>query len=239
MNLTVEPSDLSDVLKALDKQVVQTDDPIMKENNFVWLISGAKGTGKSSLLLNMMKSHLRKTYNNIFLISPTAKRDKKFKKLVDELEEDNKYYDALTENNLNEIMDRINTYNDSKDKPKNLLILDDVIAEMKSSNSKSLLNKIITTCRHMKTSVVILTQKMNKIPTIIRSNADIMSIFRSGNKKEIKSIKEELPINEDLFDVVYDFATTVNEEQSNPFLHIVLSGAEVKFYRCFDRIHIS
>ena len=239
MNITVEPSDLTDVLKALDKQVVQTDDPLNKENNYVWLISGAKGTGKSSLLLNMLKSHLKKTYNNIYLISPTAKRDKKFKKLVDELDEDGKYYDALTENNLHEIMEKINTYNDRKDKPKNLLILDDVIAEMKSSNSKSLLNKIITTCRHMKTSVAILTQKMNKIPTIIRSNADMLSIFRSGNNKEIKSIREELPVDENLFNTIYDYATTSSEEQPNPFLHIVLSGAEVKWYRCFDRIHFN
>ena len=238
MNLTVEPSDLSDVLKALDKQVHITDEPIPKENNFVWLISGAKGTGKSSLLLNMLRSYLRKHYNNIFLVSPTAKRDKKFKKLVDELEEDNKYYDALTEQNLAEIMDRINTYNDGKDKPKNLLILDDVATDLKSSNSKSLLNKTIITCRHMKTSVIILTQKYNKINPLIRSNADILSIFRTQNKKELNTIIDDLPVKPDEFEMVYDYATTPDDDNSNPFLHISLVGARTRYFKNFDRIHL-
>lgn len=236
----MEPSDLTDVLKALDHQVVKSDDPIPKDNHFVWLISGAKGTGKSSLLLNVLRTFLRKQYNNIFLISPTAKRDKKFKMLVDELEDDNKYYDALSEANLNEIMERITEYNANtkKAKPHNLLILDDVATDLRSSGSKSLLNKIIITCRHMKTSVVILTQKYNKVNPLIRSNADILSIFRTQNKKELNTIIDDLPVKPDEFQVVYDYATTPDDQNANPFLHVKLSGSRTDYYKNFDRLHI-
>lgn len=238
MNIKVEPSDLTDALKALDKQVHITDDPIPRDNHFVWIISGAKGTGKSSLLLNMLRSYLRKHYNNIYLISPTARRDKKFKKLVDELEDDGKYYDEFNEKNLGEIMDRIKAYNDTKSKPHNLLILDDVATDLKSSSSKSLLNKTIITCRHLKTSVVILTQKYNKVNPLIRSNADILSIFRTQNTKELKTIMDDLPVKPEEFQVVYDYATTPDEANSNPFLHISLTGAKTRYYRNFDRIHL-
>lgn len=238
MNISVEPSELSDRLRALDKQVHVTDDPIPKDNNFVWLISGAKGTGKSSLLLNMLRSFLRKHYNNIYLVSPTAKRDPKFSKLVEELEPEGKYYDALNESNLHEIVEKINSYNAIKDSPRNMLILDDCIADMKSSTSKSTLNRIITTCRHMKTSVVILTQKYNKVNPLIRTNADILSIFRTQNQKELNSIIDDLPVRKDEFETVYEYATTPSDTNSNPFLHISLIGAKTRYYRAFDRIHV-
>lgn len=238
MNLTVEPSELSSKLKALDKQVHLTDEPLPKDNHFLWIVSGAKGTGKSSLVLNMLKSHLRKTFNNIYLISPTAKRDPKFSKLVEELDEQGKFYDSCNEKNLLEIVDKISNYNSQKKSPKNLLIIDDCATELKSSTSKSTLNKIAITMRHLKTSMVFMTQKYNKINPLIRTNADLLSIFRTQNKKELNTIIDDLPVKPEEFQAVYEYATTPDEQNTNPFLHISLFNARTRYFKNFDRIYI-
>lgn len=234
MKIKVEHNSLTDKIHALDKQVIPSDDPI-PDAHFVWAISGMKGSGKSSLLLCVLRSHLRKKYDNIYLFSPTAKVDKKWKDVVDELEPDNKWYDKLTEDNLFEVLQKIEEYNKENDDAKNLIIFDDCMAELKSSGSKSYLNKLITTCRHLKTSVVIITQKYNKLNTTIRANMDLLSIFATQNKKELATVIDDINVPEDTFKQIFEYAVG---DGGNAFLHISLFQARVRWFKCFDRIHI-
>jgi hypothetical protein len=99
-----------------------------------------KGSGKSTFVLNLLrkKEMYRRHFNNIFLVSPTAQRDDKFQKLCDELKQNNNCYDECTAENLNEIRERVEKFNDDflsdeknkkkGKKPHNLLILDDCIS---------------------------------------------------------------------------------------------------------------
>lgn len=234
MKIKVEHNPLSDKLRALDKQMAPSDDPI-PEAHFVWAISGMKGSGKSSLIINVMRSHLRKKYDNIFLFSPTAKVDGKWKDIVDELEPENKWYNLLTETNLYDVLERIKSYNEDNDDARNIIIFDDCLHELKGSGSKSYLNKLITTCRHFKTSVVIITQKYNKLNTTVRANMDLLSIFATQNKKELSTIIDDINVPEDIFRQIFDFCVG---EGGNKFLHISLFQAKVRWFKCFDRIHI-
>jgi len=229
---SLQKNDLTNQLKALDHTVSPSDEPFPMENHFIHIISGAKGTGKSTLFLNILDTIMRKKYDNIFLVSPTARTDMKFKKLVDELDQDDKVYEEFNEKNLESIMKRIKDFNKGKKKPKNLIVFDDCISEMKGSFSKSLFNKMATTNRHMKTCIVVMTQKYNKLPTILRANADLFTIFPTANRSEFNAIMSDMNEDEDLFKQIYQFAT----DGDRCFLHVSNLGGKMRYFKCFDRI---
>jgi GTPase SAR1 family protein len=186
---SITPNPLSSDIAPLDKQVIRTDEPLpLSYINYI--VIGKKGSGKSTLILNLLKkksSPYYKKFDNIYLISPTAGRDTKFEKLVDELKQEDKYYDELNDENISEIINRLQEFNDefieeqeenkTKEKPNNLLILDDCLANLPSSNAHSLINKIFTNARHYKLSIWCLVQKYNKLNPLIRTNSDLITIF--------------------------------------------------------------
>ena len=241
MAFQIEKSQLQ--LKALDKQVIRTDEAIPKGSPFIWIISGRKGTGKSSLLLSALKTKqtkggLAKFYDNIFLVSPTASHDIKFSKLVSELEEDQKYYDILNENVMTEIMDKIKAYNEDEEnqnKPiHNLLVLDDCLASLPAGTQKSaVLNNLFILSRHFRLSIIVTTQKYNGLSRLIRTQADLISFFRTDNKKELKSLLEDVNVDDALLENLYNFATG---DDKNSFLHINMLSNPVTYYKNFDKI---
>ena len=194
-----------------------------------------KGTGKSTLFLNVLDTIMRKKYDNIFLVSPTARGDPKFKKLVDELDQDDKMYDEFNEKNIDEIMERIKDYNKGKKKTKNLIIFDDCISEMKGSFTKSAFNKLCTTNRHLKTTLVVMSQKYNRLPTILRANTDLFTIFPTSNRNEYKTIVDDINEDPQKFKDIYDFAV----DGDRCFLHVSNLGGKLRYYKCFDRIVIN
>ena len=240
---TVE-NKLSTSIAPYDNQVVKTNDPL-PDSYVNYIISGKKGTGKSTVVLNLLKrknSPYHKYFDNIYLISPTAKRDKKFDDLRSELEEEDKYFDELNEGIIQTIIDKLQAFNDEfqakkknkKKKPRNLLILDDCIHMLPKSTTSSNVNRIFTTSRHLKLSIWVVCQKYNKVNPLIRANTDLISFFPSDNKKEVMTLIDDLNIEPHLFKSIYDFAT----DKPNSFLHISLFGSKPKFFKKYDAIII-
>ena len=228
-------------VKNIDNQIKFSDSPL-PQSYFVWLICGMKGTGKSTVILNVLnnkKSPYYKFFDNIYFVSSTGKRDHKFDKLIDELEEDNKYYSECNDENLNEIITKIQEYNDDSDDKDihNLLILDDCVHNLPSSTQRdSALNRIITQCRHLKLSVIITSQQFLKINPLIRNNTDMISFFKTYKVKEYEALENMLNISKEKLKIYYDFAT---KDGNNNFLHISLfGGKEPLFFRKFDKIEL-
>lgn len=231
-------TDFNNILKKLDDTYNHSDDPLLLQNkNSVYIISGRKGAGKSTLFMNLLQSKqaYRKRFENIFLISPTAKNDTKLKKLVKELEEDNKYFDTFSEDLIKNILEQIEEDNDENDyKHRHLICLDDCVLDL-SKKKSSILNKLVIMSRHNNITLLILTQKYNAIPTIIRSNADLITFFNSLNKKEIQTLQEDINISSDLFKHVYNIACMTKDRG---FLHINLMSNPIKFYSDFTPMQI-
>lgn len=230
---------ISDEIQPLDNQVQRNDEPLpLRPVSF--LIVGRKGSGKSSLLLNILKrksSPYYKAFDNVYLISPTAKKDPKFDKLVDELSRDDKFFEELNESIIEDIVSRINIFNSEfkdeypKSEPRNLLILDDCLHMLPTSTSKSTINMIYTCQRHLKLTIFTCTQQLNKLNRLIRTNADMLAFFPTDNKKEFECICDEWSIEPKFFKEIYDYAT----DKDNSFLHIVF-GRRPQFYKRFDKI---
>lgn len=226
---------ISSIIKQLDNTYSSSDDPLLLHNrSCVYVISGRRGAGKSTLALCLFDSKLayRKRFKNIFLISPTARSDKKFERLVNELEDDGKFYEELNEPNIESILEVIKSDNLENDK-KNLhcIVLDDVVLDLPKKKS-SVLNKLVIESRHHNVTLLVLSQKYNAINTIIRANMDLISFFPSLNTKEVSTFQEDLNISKELFYKVYNKAT----DAPNSFLHVNLLQFPPVFYHKYNKI---
>ena len=243
---------LSSELVPLDHQVKKSTDPLPVGNNLIWALISQKGGGKSTLLLNVLKnknSPWHKIFHNIYLVSPTASKDSKFEKLINELEKDDKYFYEYTTENIEKIIDEIKKFNEDFiekqelanekrknkkpiEKPNNLIIFDDCLADLPSSTQGSPINKLFTTSRHLKSSIIITTQKFNKINPLLRNQIDLLSIFNTNSKREYDTIVGDLNVDPDRFKRLYDFSTS----EPFSFLHVNVFGGKPKFFKKFDEI---
>lgn len=227
---------LSDIIKPLDNTFNRDDDPLLKNNNScIWIISGRRGAGKSTLLLSTLNSKLgyRKRFNHLYFVSPTARSDAKFKKMVKELTDSDKpqFYEQLDDNVMEEILSNIKSDNKEDDKTLSCIILDDCVLDIPKAKS-SIFNKLIITSRHLRTTVIIISQKYNALMPIIRANADLISFFPSLNSREINTFRDDINIDKDVFDAIYNYCST----SSTDFMHVNLLAMPPKFFNKFDPI---
>ena len=232
-------------MSVLTKALAPFDNQICKENTPLPLkpcnygIFGRRGCGKTNILLNLIskkESPWHKHFNLIFFISPTAKNDPKVSDLLEDIGD--QYYDTLSPVVLQSIIDKIDHHKEKweqkkkRGEPAYCIIYDDCIHLLKAKQNQ-IINELATQNRHRKITNIYLLQKWNTyLPTLIRSNLDLISIFRSDNKKEINSFFEEMNMDETKIRALYEYAT--KEEYS--FLHINVYRNPVKFYRKFDEI---
>jgi len=227
--------ELSRVLAPFDNQKDVKITPLpSKPCNYALI--GKKGCGKTTLLLNLLErkeSPWYKYFHLIFLISPTASRDDKMADLVEDL--GSQYYDTLDNHVLQEIMDRIDEHAARKKrrkKPAYLIIYDDCIHLIKGKNSR-LMDLLATQNRHRNVTNVYLLQKYNSfLPTLIRSNLDMVTFFKTSNNKELESFLEEQNEDERVLRRLYEYAT----DEPYSFLHINNYFSKPVYYKRFDEI---
>jgi len=237
---------LSGIFKAHDKDVVDKDSPILRDTKAVQMcIIGAKRSGKSSLILSMLSSKkLYKNYfGNIFLISP-SNSDGKMGELIKECNDDGHYFKELNEQNIDTILNIIKSEKlkikmaEKKLKKKfppvyNLLILDDVMADLPRSFKKNKITSLFMNARHYSLSTMVVAQTYKGIPLQIRKQTDIIYTFPVV-RKEREAIMEEWDVPEEVFNKAF------NDESDHPFLTInVVSKQHPSYFRKMDRINIS
>jgi hypothetical protein len=136
-------------------------------------------------------------------------------------------------------MERIKEYNQEKleENPnadvRNAIIMDDVMTSLPSSfEKKGSLNKMIIQARHNKTWLIFLVQKYNALSPLIRNNADLISFFKTDNRRELETMINDINHDKDTVKQLYEFST----EEPNSFLHINLLTTPTQFFKKFDRI---
>lgn len=202
---------------------------------WTYLIIASKGQGKTTLWINLINKWLKGYYDRIYLISGTADRDDKCKDLIEELDRTGRFFDEYSEDIQKRVNNEIQANNDrliaDDKKPRNLIIYDDVISQLPPSTEKhSAFNKMIVGARHMKTDLIIISQQFRRLSNLIRANTDIISIFPTMNKKEIKAYLDELNVDAN------EFLQLLNEIQKkrHTFLTINFLTGAPKFFHNFD-----
>jgi len=170
--------------------------PLMQTSHF-YIISGASGSGKSNLIVNLLKSNkttkdkthkksYRNMFNNIILVSPSAHTIKDSP--LENISDDQKF-DSISD----EVFDLVElmTEDSVEENKHTLLILDDVSSQLRMKENEKRLNQLIKNRRHLNLSIWIVTHKVTDASPALRSNANLIFLFKPKTTREINTIQEE------------------------------------------------
>ena len=169
--------------------------PLMKTSHF-YIISGPSGSGKSNLIVNFLKSTKptkdkkhKKSYRNMYtiiLVSPSAHT---IKNSPLESIRDHQKFNSLNED-VFDMVDSI-TEDGVEDDKHTLLILDDVSSQIRLKENEKRLTQLVKNRRHLNLSIWIVTHKVTDAPPALRSNANLLFIFKGKTNKETETIQSE------------------------------------------------
>ena len=213
---------------SIDKSIPE---PLPQKGHF-FLIVGQPRSGKTNLILNLLCKKNRFyncKYDRVFLFSPSTSTfaSDYFRGLPDDQK-----YTSLDQ--LEKVIARVRGTKESI-----LILIDDLVASIKK-NDESMM-RLIFNRRHLTggpgASVILTTQVYNKLPLELRKNASHVVLFKTTNKKEIKSMSEELAnVPSDTFENIlrHCFAEPYS------FLYMdVNAPASDQFYRKWNKLRIS
>ena len=170
--------------------------PLMSTSHF-YVISGASGSGKSNLIINLLKStkttkdkkhkkSYRNMFDNIILTSPSAHTVKDSP--LENISDDQKF-NSISED-MFDLVDSM-TEDSVEDDKHTLLILDDVSSQLRLKENEKQLTQLVKNRRHLNLSIWIVTHKVTDAPPALRSNANLLFIFKGKTNKEIETIQSE------------------------------------------------
>lgn len=146
--------------------------------HFLMLLIGKPGSGKTTLLKHLLKKEdlFFKKFNKVFIVSPSFKE---FSSLF------------LPQGNFNDKLDMVwiekklkEVKKECETQYKNILfIFDDVLSSLDhQKNSEEVMNFVFNRRHKLNdngmVSIIITSQKFNKIPTAIRANVSVLIFFK-------------------------------------------------------------
>ena len=94
-------------------------------------------------------------------------------------------------NDMDDVFTNIDNYN-KKTKRKVLIVFDDMIAEIMSSNKfKAIIKELFIRCRKLNISIVFITQSYFRTPKDARLNSTHFVIMKIQSRKELQNIAQE------------------------------------------------
>lgn len=218
---------------------------IVPHHSSVSVFSGSQGSGKSTLVNNLLKSKimLKGYYHGIFLV--IGSDDDMYDGLIEQgvIKKQHVIKDPES-SHIQKIIDEqklaIKKVGDISKAPRILIIFDDIQNNNKLMNSKAFL-ECFTAPRHMNASIFMLCQYINLLPKRCRLQCNYLFIFKS-NACEINVLCEQFcppdMKKKDFFKMVMDTTRDTKDENGNRkvnFLTITKSAPDnMKFRKNLD-----
>ena len=215
--------------------------PPFPNQSFFMIICGKAGSGKTSLLINMLESKAHnRIYNRVFdkivLVMPTNSRKSIKDNPLDDLPSDQtfeNFSDKVVEK-IKDIREDFDVLDKKKKRPRNqLLILDDITATLKNNDIMKSLIELATNRRHLKLSIVLLVQFLRAIPRPVRFQATSVVFFKPANQLDTNILKEEyVNLPTDQFNDLCRFVF----ENSHDFLFVNKNSEQ--YYKNLSKINL-
>jgi KaiC/GvpD/RAD55 family RecA-like ATPase len=191
------------------------------------VITGTMGSGKSSLIISLLRSVFKKCFHSIYVIMPPSSRASLQNDIFSKLPND-QVYDDLNENVLNDIYDKLK--DNSSEGYFSLLIIDDFQDMFKQKNIEKILQKIILKMRHIRTTTFLLQQNVKSLPRNLRLLVSNYITFDLGKSQMMDLFEESIQLDKNKFQEIMD----VGFKQKHDWLLINLRNKNI--YAKFDKI---
>jgi hypothetical protein len=202
------------------------------------LIVAPTGSGKTTLIQNLILDIYRNCFEKIYIFSPSIFIDDAFKSIMeycknelDQNEDDeNKYfydeYDVEALENILETQKQVVKYckdNNMKKMFQIAVFIDDMADDPRVMRYSKTLDSLYTRGRHVYCSVFISVQKYRVLSNIIRVNATDLYLFALRNMSDYNAIIEEISAIEDKETIENIYKMTM-ETDPYAFLYVKLSS---------------
>lgn len=189
------------------------------------VVLGSMGSGKTSLLISLLRGVFKKCFHSIYVIMPPNSRASLNNDIFSKLPQE-QVYDDLNENILNDIYDKLKE--NSNDGYYSLLIIDDFQNMFKQYEKQ--LQKIILKMRHIRTTIFLLQQNVKSLPRNLRLIVSNYITFDLGKSQMMDLFDESIQLDKNKFQEIMDLGF----QQKYDWLLINLRNKNI--YAKFDRI---
>jgi len=195
------------------------------------IIGGKMGSGKTSTTTSLLRDVFNQCFHNIFIIIPEnslhsiPEKDNMF---LPKENESKKIYHEYNEEVLQEILDQL--HDEAADNYSSLLIIDDMGSKFKQDKrAENVLNTIIIRMRHLRCSIILLTQNIYQNPKKWREIATNLIAFNLGKSQMQKIFDEFFDYKKDEFDQIMKL-------YKNPWDYLLLNLKHKRLFFDFNEI---
>jgi thymidine kinase len=200
-------------------------DHLNKYNTTVFI--GSMGSGKTSLLVNMVKKMYKKVFHKIFVFMPSTSRQSLKPNIFMKLPEE-QLFEELNGETISYVYEQVKEL--SSDGKKSLIIFDDVQKSLKDKFVLQSLKNIIANQRHLHVTNLILCQNYFALHKSLREIVNNVVLFKLGKSQTEKIFNEIIELHKDKFDEIRDLV--YDEKYNWMFVNI----ATQRIYKKFDEI---
>jgi len=171
--------------------------PPFPNSSFFLTIIGKPGSGKTNLLVNMLtnKNIYKRVFDKVLLVMPKNSIKSLKNNIFEDLPESQQFNELSPD--VFEAIKQFRAEFDEIDEEKRtrsknmLLILDDVTAQLKEKENQKLLIELSTNRRHLKLSIILISQYLRAIPRCVRSQTTTLVYFKPANELDNNIVRDE------------------------------------------------
>jgi len=207
------------------------EEPLPSKNGFCISIVGPAGSGKTSVMLSMVKSKdgYRKRFHKIIAVIPSSSLASLAVNPLDDLP-DGQRFEELTYESLADIIEMVEE--NREEGLLTLLLLDDVSSELQDPGLLKKMMRLFLNRRHLKLSIISIGHSLTgkgALPYTIRKNCSHMILFKPSSGLDVLN-SDYLNMAKDRFRALIDFVF------QSPHDHLMLELNSNRMYRNFNRL---
>lgn len=208
--------------------------PLPEKSGFCISIVGSAGSGKTSLMMSLLKSKdaYRKRFHRVIAVIPNSSLNSLKSNPLDDLP-DNQKFEDLTYETLDQIIEMIEE--NREEELLTLLLLDDVSAELQDPHLLKRMMRLYLNRRHLKLSIISIGHSLTgkgALPYTIRKNCSHLILFKPSSGLDV--------LNTDYLNLPKDkFRELVKHVYQSPHDHLMVQSNTNKLFRNFNLLQIN